>query len=66
MEFESSFRQCLDWRIVSSQQLEEDALIWQADRNAAASKVNWSCTTEKTRDKLKNRDTELTKAATQN
>ena len=61
IEFSALSRQCLDRRLGSAQQLEEEALIWQARRNAAATKVNWSFTTEKARDTLKNRYTDLTK-----
>ena len=38
-----------------------EALAGEANRNAAAVKVNWSFTTEKARDKLKNRYAEVTK-----
>ena len=61
IEFSALSRQCLDRRIGSQQRLEEEALIWQANRNAAATKVNWSFTTEKARDTLKNRYAELSK-----
>ena len=61
IEFSALSRQCLDRRIGSQQQLEEEALCWQANRNAAAVKVNWSFTTEKARDKLKNRYAEVVK-----
>ena len=66
IEFSALSRQCLDRRLGSAQQLEEEALIWQAHRNAAATKVNWSFTTEKARDTLKNRYSDLTKEKTQN
>ena len=66
IEFSALSRQCLDRRIGSAQQLEEEALIWQARRNAAATKVNWSFTTEKARDTLKDRYADLTKVTTQN
>ena len=61
IEFSALSRQCLDRRIGSQQQLEEEALCWQANRNAAAVNVNWSFTTEKARDKLKNRYAEVVK-----
>ncbi|WP_226915822.1 transposase [Hymenobacter siberiensis] len=61
IEFSALSRQCLDRRIGTQQRLEEEALCWEAKRNAAAVKVNWSFTTEKARDKLKNRYAELTK-----
>ena len=35
--------------------------MWEAKRNAAAVKVNWSFTTENARDTLKNRYAELIK-----
>ncbi len=62
--FAAPARQCLDRRIGSPQRLEEEVRIWEANRNAAASKVNWSFTTERARDKLKNRYAELTKVST--
>ena len=65
-EFSALSRQCLDRRIGSAHQLEEEVLIWQAHRNDAATKVNWSFTTEKACDTLKNRCTDLTKVTTQN
>jgi len=61
IEFSALSRQCLDRRIGSQQQLEAEALAWEATRNAAAVKVNWSFTTEKARDKLKNRYAEVVK-----
>ena len=61
IEFAALARQHLDRRIGSAQQLEQEALIWRANRNAAAIKVNWSFTTKKTRDKLKNRYAEVVK-----
>ena len=64
IEFSALFRQCLDRRIGTQQRLEEEALCWQTKRNAAAVKVNWSFTTEKARDKLKNRCAELSKKLT--
>ena len=57
-------RQCLDRRIGTQQRLEEEALGWEAKRNAAAIKVNGSFTIEKARDKLRNRYAELTKITT--
>jgi len=60
-EFSALARQCLDRRIGSQQQLEAEALAWQANRNAAAIKVHWSFTTEKARDKLKNSYAEVVK-----
>jgi hypothetical protein len=66
IEFSALSRQCLDRRLGSAHQLEEEALIWQAHRNAAATKVNWSFTTEKARDTLKYRYADLTKEKTQN
>ena len=61
IEFSALSRQCLNRRIGSAQQLEAEALIWQAHRNAAATKICWSFTTEKARDKLKNRYQEVEK-----
>ena len=61
IKFSALSRHCLDRRLGSAQQLEEEALIWQAHRNAVATKVNWSFTTEKARETLKNRHADLTK-----
>ena len=61
IKFAALSRQCLDRRIDCPQQLEQEALTWQANRNAATTKINWSFTTEKARDKLKNRYAELAK-----
>ena len=61
IEFSALSRQCLDRRIGNQQLLEQEVLSWEANRNAAAIKVNWSFTTENARDKLKNRYAELTK-----
>ena len=40
IEFSALSRQCLDRRIGTQQRLEEEALCWEAKRNAAAVKVN--------------------------
>lgn len=61
IEFAALARQCLDRRIGSQQALEQETLIWEANRNQAAVKVNWFFTTEKARNKLKNRYAELAK-----
>ena len=61
IEFAALSRQCLDQRIGTQQRLKAEALAWEANRNAAAVKVNWSFTTEEARDKLKNRYAEMTK-----
>ena len=61
IEFAALSRQCLNRRIGTQQRLEQEALVWEAKRNAAAVKVNWSFTTENARDKLKNRYAELIK-----
>ena len=60
IEFAALSRQCLDQRIGTQERLEAEALAWEANRNAAATTVNWSFTTEKARDKLKNRYAEVT------
>ena len=65
IEFAALSHQCLDRRIDCPQQLEQEALTWQANRNAAATKINWSFTTEKARDKLKKRYAELAKITTE-
>jgi hypothetical protein len=59
IEFAALSRQCLDQRIGTQERLEQEALAWQAKRNVAATKVNWSFTTEKAHDKLKNRYAEV-------
>ena len=61
IEFAALSRQCLDQRIGTQERLEQEALAWQAKRNVAATKVNWSFTTEKARDKLKNRYADVMK-----
>ena len=60
IEFAALSRQCLDQRIGTQEQLEAESLAWEANRNAAATKGNWSFATEKARDKLKNRYAEAT------
>jgi hypothetical protein len=55
IEFSALARQCLDRRIDNKDSLRSEALAWQKARNQAATKVNWSFTTEKARIKLKNR-----------
>jgi hypothetical protein len=45
-------RQCLDRRIPAQQELEHEALTWQAERNQAAIQIVWSFTTTKARCKL--------------
>lgn len=59
IEFAALSRQCLDRRIDSFEKLEHEALAWQDNRNQNATKVNWSFTTEKAREKLKNRYDEV-------
>ena len=61
IEFSSLSRQCLNRRIASKAILESEVLIWRDKRNLNATKVNWSFTTEKAREKLKNRYDEITK-----
>ena len=61
IEFAALSRQCLGQRIGTQERLEQHALAWQASRNATAIKVNWSFTTEKARNKLKNRYAEVTR-----
>ena len=61
IEFPALSRQCLDQRIGTQERLEQEAVAWEAKRNAAAVKVSWSFTTEKARDKLKNSYAEVTK-----
>lgn len=63
IEFSSLSRQCLDRRIASKDFLEAEALLWQEKRNADATKVNWSFTTDKVRKKLENRYKEVGKKA---
>lgn len=66
IEFSSLARQCLDRRIASQEILEAEALIWQKNRNLRDVKVNWSFTTEKAYNKLKNRYKENNKITIQN
>lgn len=66
IEFSSLSRQCLNRRIASKDVLESEALIWQEKRNVAETKVNWSFTTDKAREKLKNRYCEISNITTQN
>ena len=66
IEFAALSCQCLDHRIGCTQQLEQEALAWHANRNEAAVKINWFFTTEKARKKLKNRYAELSKITTKN
>ena len=61
IEFSALSHQCLNRRIGSAQQLEGEALIWQAHRNAAATKICWSFTSEKAHDKLNNQYQEAVK-----
>jgi len=65
MEFSVLSRQCLDRRIASQSALESEALMWEQNRNQKSVKVNWSFTTEKARETLKNRYEEVTKITTQ-
>ena len=64
MEFSALSRQCLARRIGSQEILAAEALLWERKRNEQAVKVNWSFTTEKAREKLKNRYEEVTKIST--
>ena len=66
MEFSALSRQCLARRINSQELLAAEAIIWERKRNEQAVKVNWSFTTEKAREKLKNRYEEVAKITTQN
>lgn len=59
IEFSALSRQCLNKRIASQELLESEALIWQQKRNLSATKVSWSFTTDKAREKLKNRYNEI-------
>ena len=61
IEFSALSRQCLNRRIQSKELLESEAMIWQEKRNIKATKVNWSFTTDKAREKLKNRYNEISK-----
>lgn len=61
IEFSALSRQCLNKRIPSQELLELEALIWQEKRNLNATKVSWSFTTDKAREKLKNRYNEISK-----
>ena len=65
IEFSALSRQCLDRRMASQETLAAEVQHWQARRNADAVKVNWSFTTEKAREKLKNRYAEVVNIATE-
>lgn len=64
IEFSALSRQCLNRRIASKELLESEALIWQANRNLNSTKVNWSFTTDKAREKMKGRYNEISKFTT--
>lgn len=66
IEFFLLSRQCLNRRIASKEILEAEALIWQAKRNVNGTKVNWSFTIDKAREKLKSRYAEIAKNTMQN
>jgi hypothetical protein len=46
-------RQCLDRRIDSAEDLTREVAAWEAARNASEAKVNWRCTTENARIRLR-------------
>lgn len=53
IEFAALAKQCLEGRRISStEQLEREAQIWATARNAKATKIYWSFTTAKARDKF--------------
>ncbi len=64
IEFSSLSRQCLNRRIASKEILESEALIWQEKRNMNATKVNWSFTTDKAREKMKIKYSEISEVNT--
>ena len=53
IEFAALARQCLSRRIATVEELESQVACWQAQRNSAATTVNWRFTTADTRIKLK-------------
>jgi hypothetical protein len=53
IEFAALTRQCLSRRIATVEELEQQVGGWQAERNAAATPVNWRFTTADARIKLK-------------
>ena len=53
IEFSVLSRQCLDQRIPDATTLQREAAAWEEDRNAHKTKVNWRCTTQDARIKLK-------------
>jgi len=59
IEFSALSRQCLNRRIASKELLEREVACWQEKRNLTSTKVNWSFTTDKAREKMKNRYDEI-------
>jgi len=53
IEFSVLSRQCLDQRIADATTLQREEAAWEEDRNAHKTKVNWRCTTQDARIKLK-------------
>jgi hypothetical protein len=52
LEFSALARQCLDRRIASIEQLNEQVQAWAAERNRRAVKIHWSFTVKAAEDKL--------------
>ncbi len=52
IEFSVLARECLNRRIGSMEELEEEVLIWCEKRNRKASKIHWSFTVNTAREKL--------------
>lgn len=53
IEFSALSRQCLDRRIATMEQMQEEVKAWVEKRNELAIKINWSFTTSQARDKMK-------------
>ena len=52
IEFAALSKQCLDRRIGSIEELEEEVKIWTAERNKQAVKIQWEFTKEAAREKF--------------
>ncbi len=53
LEFAALVRQCLDRRLASQAELEQEVLAWQEERNATATTIHWTFTLSDARHKLK-------------
>jgi len=53
IELSALHRQCLDRRIAAKPTLEQEVAVWEANRNTAATKVDWQFSTDNARIKLR-------------